>query len=489
MRLAQGLLITGALLGLAAPAQGWTGTVTGHLQAGPALAGADVAWVDGESETGPLSVRRAAVNAAPATVFTIARKARCDRAMDLSASQEVVAVEWSTCAEGGRVDVLVGDGNAGARTLATSSGYFAECAISSSDVTAGIVAVARYNCQAAPVRLYDVAAGTAADLPLTLPMGVNPAEVRIAGRYVAVLAESGSGNGDTPRFEVIVFDRDTGAEAYRANADTFRGTDDWVVGSHRLELQADGAVLYGFTAVRQGAGMAVRYGTASPAAPVLEEIPGAFEQSMGRVAFAEGRAALHRASGKGSAVFGADGAMVNLFSEKPTGGSIDFDGARIAWFDLAGVHNEAFPFVPPATTTPPATTSPPPAVKPPSAPVAKLGAMKSVMKAKALRSFSGTATDADGDLALVRVGLARVAGKKCQTLQAGGRLKAGKRAGRDCVPTTFLNATGTAAWKFKLRKRLPAGRYVLYVQAIDADGHAQVGFSKATGSLHTLRLR
>jgi hypothetical protein len=496
MRLAQGILITVVL------AACWPGSAaaskaryTGSVQAGPALTGAGVAWVDGEYRSGPMFVRRTAGDAAPSTLFAIERKEDCDAVRDLSASGDLVVVERSTCAEGGRFEVLIGDGSGGPRVVESSGTDFVSCAISGSDVDAGLVAVARYNCQEAPIRLHAVAAGTSSDLPLTLTPGENPVEVRIAGRYVAVLVEGPPGTSDAPRFQVIVWDREAGDEAYRANADTFRGTDDWVVGSHRLELQPDGAVLYGFSAFREGKGLVVRYGLASPAAPALKEIPGSFDQSMNRLGFGDGKVALNRGGGTGSGVFGADGALLNLFSGRPTAGSIDFDGTRLAWLDWDYVYDEAYPYMTPAPGTsgmPPAPSPAPPApaaVKTPAAPAASSAALKAVLKARALKAFSGTAADADGDLSLVRIGLVRIAGRKCQTLQSSGRLKSSPRSGGKCVPAVFLKAAGTAAWKFKLRRRLPAGRYALYVQAMDAAGHAQVVFTQAAGSLRTFRVK
>ena len=58
--------------------------------------------------------------------------------------------------------------------------------------------------------------------------------------------------------------------------------------------------------------------------------------------------------------------------------------------------------------------------------------------------------------------------------------------GRNLPPQRRVyRAPGT----FKLRKRLPAGKYVLYAQAVDAGGRAQTTFTKAAGNFRAFTLR
>ena len=490
MRSVRGTLIAAscALLVATPRAEGWAGTYEGSLQAGPALAGSATAWADGP-DRGPINVRRAPLNAAPDTFYSIPRAATCDRADDLAASPDLVAVlvfrgdPDGSCQNAG-LDVFVNSAGT-ARRLETSAGGFSQCAAAGLDVDAGVVAVARYNCQQDPVMLHDVASGTSADLGLELPTAANPLDVRIAGRYVAVLLDTFGRD----QFEVVVWDRDAGAELYRADASALRAGADYVVGSHRLELQPDGRVLYGVTTAGGFTG-ATRWAWASPSEPRMHPIPGSHGHTRGRHGFAGDSVALARDWGKsGASVVGLDGAISNTFSEQYLQGSIDFDGARLVWADSL-IHNEAYPYHPPPPgppAPPPAPQTAPPSPKP-SAPAAA-AAPVIAKKARALKAFSGTAADADGDLLLIRVGLARTKGSRCETLRKSGRLARVRRTSGRCVPTTWLAATGLASWKLKLRRRLPPGRYALYVQAVDAAGNAQVTFTKAVGNLRTFTLR
>jgi hypothetical protein len=110
------------------------------------------------------------------------------------------------------------------------------------------------------------------------------------------------------------------------------------------------------------------------------------------------------------------------------------------------------------TTPPPSTPTPPPPPPPPPqhAPVAKIS------KATAT-AISGTAADADGDLAKVEVAVVQKSGKRCKVLTAKGTLKSAK-----CTVRTFLKAKGTTAWSFKLKHKLKKGSYVVYVRVTDA---------------------
>ena len=70
----------------------------------------------------------------------------------------------------------------------------------------------------------------------------------------------------------------------------------------------------------------------------------------------------------------------------------------------------------------------------------------------------------------VEVALALRAGRRCRFLAANGRL--GRATG--CGRRRFLRARGGARWLFVRRRRFPAGRYVVYVRAIDASGNVEV---------------
>jgi hypothetical protein len=127
-------------------------------------------------------------------------------------------------------------------------------------------------------------------------------------------------------------------------------------------------------------------------------------------------------------------------------------------------------------------------VPPPTShkPTSKIAGLPKKVKAKKLKSIHGTASDADGDLARVQIavtattGGARAAAAKprCLRLTASGRLKSSKAVHKRCVPS-FLGAGGKSKWSFKLKKRLPKGRYTVYSRATDAAGHVQNGFNSA----------
>lgn len=487
MWIARGLFIVAAAAALAMPAtaQGWAGTFDGILEAGPQMTGSGTAWAD--VSNGPINVKRAPLNGPPETLFSITRDHCAQTVMDLAAAGDLVAVKVRQRAQDSacdhRVDLLVNDGAGGSKAVFTSSGEgFAGCELGAFDVDPTTVAVSRWNCPDEPVLLHDVASATTTALPLKLVPGDNPFQLRLAGRYLALLAGVDS-NAD-PRHTIIVWDRETNTEAYRVDATALRGGRDWVAGSHRLALQPDGRVLYGVTTT--DGGIVTRYGWASALSPVLTPVPGDFWETQGRIAFAGDAIAAHRNVSSGGIVVGLDGTNRNHFSPKPSVGSLDFDGTRLAWATDGLIHNEAYPYQPAAATPPVAPVAPP--AKPASAPAARIGALKSSVRAKALKAFTGTATDADGDLLMVRVGLVRLSGRRCEVLQKSGRLARAKRSGRRCVPNVWLQASGTAAWKLKLRKRLVPGRYQLSVQAVDAGGQAQVTFTKAAGNLRAFKV-
>jgi hypothetical protein len=127
--------------------------------------------------------------------------------------------------------------------------------------------------------------------------------------------------------------------------------------------------------------------------------------------------------------------------------------------------------------------SPPPT---PHKPTSKIAGLPKKVKAKKLKSIHGTASDADGDLARVQIAVTATAGGAraavakplCLRLTTSGRLKSSKAVHNRCAPK-FLRASGTKKWTFRLKKRLPKGRYTVYSRAIDAAGHVQNGFNSA----------
>ena len=469
-----------ASLGLSSPAQAWK--TDAFVEAGPALAGSGTAWAESGSHN-PITVRRAPLDGAPTTLFTLPRPASCDRVEDIAASAELVAVEVVRTPGGyscdtASVEIVVSDPAGGAKVLETSADG---CAPDGMDVDGTTVAVARVGC---PVKLYDVAAGTTRTLALEVPPYHWVHGIRMAGKYVAVA--TGTLNG--PHSKVVVWNRETDQMAYEVDGATILDNPGDASGA-AIALQGDGRLLVGVRVPGTEDG-STRYGRASADDPVLRRITGYFDTPLDRIAYAGDLIAVPLDAREGDGVFNLDGKVVNHFNLANENHAVDFDGARLAWADRTAVHNEPYPYTPTTTGPPTGPGLPlPPAAKPAGAPSAKIAATRSVVRARSLKAFSGTAQDADGDLALVRVGLVRTAGKKCQTLQRSGALKTVARTGGKCIPTTFLKASGTARWKLKLRRRLPTGRYTLYAQAMDAAGHAQVVFTEAAGSLLTFRLK
>ena len=67
---------------------------------------------------------------------------------------------------------------------------------------------------------------------------------------------------------------------------------------------------------------------------------------------------------------------------------------------------------------------------------------------------------------------------RCLSLRSTkARFKRQKAKRRRC-PRLFLKAKGTKKWKFKLKRRLPRGRYVVYSRAVDKLGLAETSFSR-----------
>lgn len=149
-----------------------------------------------------------------------------------------------------------------------------------------------------------------------------------------------------------------------------------------------------------------------------------------------------------------------------------------AGFTVNGTFEPATPAAPSEGTGTPAA---PAANRTPEAAIAKLA---KAARRTSLKSFGGTASDADGKVAAVEIGLVqRGSGGKCKQLRSSGNFgQTGK-----CTPSTFLKAKGTSKWSFKLRKRLPKGKYVLYARAIDDKGAVQGGFSPASKKSFTVR--
>ena len=145
---------------------------------------------------------------------------------------------------------------------------------------------------------------------------------------------------------------------------------------------------------------------------------------------------------------------------------------------------------------------PPPAAADHSKPHSHIRKLPRVIRASKLRRFSGTAAD-DVGVAKVEIALLRRVGKvaafskrskrpkaSCQWL-ASPRAKFRKMRPRHrrCASARWLRASGTTSWRFKLRKRLPPGSYVVYVRATDTSGNTETSFSGAARNRAAFRVR
>lgn len=129
-------------------------------------------------------------------------------------------------------------------------------------------------------------------------------------------------------------------------------------------------------------------------------------------------------------------------------------------------------------------------------PAARIGAPRRNTRAAALKRIRGSVTDPDDDTARVEIALvrlpagARAAAPRCQRLTRSGKLASTPATRGRCRPRMFLRAaTAGGRWSYRLRRRLPAGRYVLYARGIDEERHVQSKFSSRGGNRVAFRLR
>jgi Bacterial pre-peptidase C-terminal domain len=88
-------------------------------------------------------------------------------------------------------------------------------------------------------------------------------------------------------------------------------------------------------------------------------------------------------------------------------------------------------------------------------------------------TLTGTASDRDGKVAYVDVGLVRLGKRGCTALRPNGKF----RKIRKCsAPPPLMRAKGTKRWHLTLSKRLAKGSYVVYSRATDNLGRREGGF-------------
>jgi uncharacterized delta-60 repeat protein len=143
---------------------------------------------------------------------------------------------------------------------------------------------------------------------------------------------------------------------------------------------------------------------------------------------------------------------------------------------------------------------PPGAVVDRTKPRSKIHRLPRVIRSSKLKKFLGTASDNAG-IAKVEIALLRRVGKtaafsrhkakaSCLWLRSSrAKFKRLKPRRGKCAKATFLRAKGTSSWVFKLRKRLPPGKYVLYARATDMSGNAETSFSTKQGNRIAFQVR
>ena len=93
-------------------------------------------------------------------------------------------------------------------------------------------------------------------------------------------------------------------------------------------------------------------------------------------------------------------------------------------------------------------------------------------------------------VAKVEVALVRRVGRRCLWLRtARARFVRRRAVNGKCERQVWLRARGTTRWAYRIRRRLPRGRYVLYSRATDAAGVSEAVFTSRRRNRFALRLR
>jgi hypothetical protein len=80
--------------------------------------------------------------------------------------------------------------------------------------------------------------------------------------------------------------------------------------------------------------------------------------------------------------------------------------------------------------------------------------------------------------------------RRCQWLKSKrARFKALKPRAGTCTKPVWLKAKGTRRWSFRLKRRLPKGRYVVYARAVNRAGVWDARFSPKRGNKRRFKVR
>ena len=98
------------------------------------------------------------------------------------------------------------------------------------------------------------------------------------------------------------------------------------------------------------------------------------------------------------------------------------------------------------------------------------------------------------EVAYLRVsGGARAASSRrprCQWYRGNGTFKTEIPAARQpCIKPVWLRARGTIRWSYRPRRRLPAGRYVVYSRAVASTGQPEDAIGQKSGNRRNVRIR
>jgi hypothetical protein len=110
------------------------------------------------------------------------------------------------------------------------------------------------------------------------------------------------------------------------------------------------------------------------------------------------------------------------------------------------------------------------------APTSRFAKTARIAKASRRLRLKGTSKDLGcgkgrrGTVKRIRVSIARRTGKKCRSLLADGKLS---RKRTSCRRTSYVNAKGSTRWTLTLKRRLPRGRYQIWVRGVDAAGNVE----------------
>lgn len=141
------------------------------------------------------------------------------------------------------------------------------------------------------------------------------------------------------------------------------------------------------------------------------------------------------------------------------------------WLSVGGTYKGAATLTPTVAAPAPGTAG----TGVDARPAARLARVAKKIKAPKLKGFKGTAAD-DKAVKAVQLALVLQKGKKCSQLTAKGKF-ASARCG---APTSFVAASGTTKWTFKLKKKLAKGSYTVFARAIDSADQVQNGLAKAS---------